>query len=111
MVYRQHLVDAGGIPRNWFTPPEQDMAKLLGKARLRNQYFIYQEDPGYRVDQIDRTGQTHSVVISQDIVDYLYQALEGSRVDAKQAEQVLQAVPESKRLPQACVSSNYKFQS
>ncbi len=70
------------------------MAELLRTVKLRNRYWVYQEAHGYRVDQVDRDGQTNSVSIPQSVVDYLYHALEGSRVDAGQAERVLANVPE-----------------
>jgi hypothetical protein len=70
------------------------MAELLRTVRLRNQYLIYQDAHNYRVDQVNRGGQTSSVIIPQRVVDYLYQALAGSRVDTQQAELALQSIPE-----------------
>jgi hypothetical protein len=74
------------------------MAELLLKLTLKDQYLIYRDGGNYRVDQIDRRDQTHSVTIAPKVAGYLYQALRGSSVNVVQARDVLQNAPASVEL-------------
>lgn len=75
------------------------MREFLDEIELRNTHRVFRDGGDYLVEQEDRRGQLHATKVSQQTLDYLYEALKGETVNAAEAADVLEGVSSRLALP------------
>lgn len=74
------------------------MKTLIKEVNLRNCHRVYQDNHDYQVEQISNK-VSYSYSISRQVVDYLFNQLQGSQVDVKEAVNILKPVANKLNLP------------